>query len=115
MIVLPLPLTSPLIQPPLRTARPFTAAHQSPSSLATHIPMPSFPQFYGQKLFQAQFIKMVVPGATVLQQMLYILLNNGVALVGCESLRINLCWTLHIACSRFHWTIGRELALRALL
>ncbi|KAI7844838.1 hypothetical protein COHA_001492 [Chlorella ohadii] len=59
--------------------------------------------FYGQKLFQAQFIKMVVPGATVLQQMLYILLNNGVALVGyyCAAALIDRPW-----CGRMRMQAG---------
>ena len=46
--------------------------------------LPRIVQFYGQKLFQSTFVNIIVPGATVLEQMLYILLNNGVALVGCK-------------------------------
>jgi MFS family permease len=59
--------------------------------------------FFGQKLFQAQFIKLIVPGATLLQQMLYILLNNGVALVGyyCAAFSIDRPW-----CGRMRMQAG---------
>lgn len=49
-------------------------------------------QFFGQKLFQADFIALIVgPGATIYQQMWWGCLNNGVALVGCELLLCCCC------------------------
>ena len=48
------------------------------------LPSPQDFSFYGNKLFQSEFIQILSPGASLLTTLLWTLLNSGCALIGCR-------------------------------